>query len=62
MLVAAALIFGVYEWGTQEWGTRTGAALAILVFVIVMASALTVMVVAAYRKSQVEVPRNESEQ
>jgi hypothetical protein len=49
ILVAAGLIFGVYEWGAHEWSSKTGAALAIGVFVLAMGGGLTVGVIHSVR-------------
>jgi hypothetical protein len=49
ILIAAGLIFGVYEWGAHEWSSKTGAALAIGVFVLAMGGGLTVGVTQSVR-------------
>jgi hypothetical protein len=51
MAVSAGLILVAYELGAHAWGTRTGAALAIAVFVVVMGCALTAMVVQSLHES-----------
>jgi hypothetical protein len=60
MLVTAGLIFGTYEWGAHTWTPRVGAAVAFLFFVMVMAVALTAMVVQASRESQRDLRRGKS--
>jgi hypothetical protein len=49
ILVAAGLIFGVYGWGAHQWSSKSGAALAIGVFVLVMGGGLTVGVIRSVR-------------
>jgi len=61
MLLAAGLIFGTYEWGAHTWTSKTGAALAIAAFVLVMGGALTAMVVQSFREMNREQPRGEAD-
>jgi hypothetical protein len=50
MVIVAGLIFGAYELGAHAWSSRTGAVLAIAVFVLLMGCALTAMVLQSFRE------------
>ena len=50
MVIAAGLIWGAYEWGSHAWSTKSGAALAIAAFVLVMGGALAAMVLQSVRE------------
>lgn len=52
MAAAAGLIFAAYEWGAHTRNSTTGAVLAIVTFVILMACALTALVVGAHREER----------
>ena len=54
MLLAAAAIYGAYKWGAAQWDSRTGAALAIGTFVIVMVAFFIAMVFVARRDARLD--------